>query len=83
LTSSSSTRSHGAWIAKIASFDDIAAAENLAERHVRRLAPLAFLSPRIIEAIADGAAPAGLTVSRLTQTLPHAWSAQEQMFGVR
>jgi hypothetical protein len=64
------------------SFDDIAAAEGLAERHVRRLAPLAFLSPRIIEAIADGAAPAGLTVSRLTQALPHAWSRKRDGGGI-
>jgi hypothetical protein len=32
------------------------------------LVPLAFLSPKIIEAIASGTARAGLTVSRLTQT---------------
>jgi site-specific DNA recombinase len=64
---------------KTASFDEIAAAERLAERHVRRLVPLAFLSPKIIQAIADGTAPAGLTVSNLTQALPHAWTAQEQM----
>ena len=31
---------------RIASFDAIASAEGLAERHVRRLAPLAFLSPK-------------------------------------
>jgi hypothetical protein len=68
---------------RIASFEDIAAAEGLAERHGRRLAPLAFLSPKIIKAIADGDAPAGVTVSRLTQALPHAWSAQEQMLGIR
>jgi site-specific DNA recombinase len=68
---------------RIASFEDIAAAEGLAERHVRRLAPLAFLSPRIIAAIAEGDAPVGLTVSRLTQALPHAWTAQEQMLGMR
>ena len=68
---------------RIASFEDIAAAEGLAERHVRRLAPLAFLSPRIIAAIADGDAPVGLTVSRLTHVLPHAWIAQEQMLGMR
>jgi hypothetical protein len=30
----------------------IAKRENLAERHVRFLVPLAYLSPRIIEAIA-------------------------------
>ena len=30
------------------------------------------------QAITDGSAPAGLTVSNLTQALPHAWTAQEQ-----
>ena len=35
----------------------IAKRENLAERHVRFLTPLAYLSPRIIEAIAEGRAP--------------------------
>jgi site-specific DNA recombinase len=67
---------------RTASFDEIASAEGLAERHVRRLVPLAFLSPKIIQAIADGTAPAGLTVSNLTQALPHAWTAQEQMLGL-
>ena len=67
---------------KTASFHEIASAENLAERHIRRLVPLAFLSPKIIQAIADGTAPAGLTVSSLTQALPHAWIAQEQMLGL-
>jgi site-specific DNA recombinase len=64
------------------SFDEIAAAENLAERHVLRLAPLAFLSPKIVQAIADGMAPAGLTVTRLTASLPHEWSAQEEIFRI-
>ena len=31
--------------------------------------PLAFLSPRIVGVIADGAAPAGLTVSSLARSL--------------
>jgi DNA invertase Pin-like site-specific DNA recombinase len=67
---------------KTASFNEIASAEGLAERHIRRLVPLAFLSPKIIQAIADGNGPAGLTVSSLTQALPHAWTAQEQMLGL-
>jgi site-specific DNA recombinase len=41
------------------------------------LAPLAFLSPRIIVAIADGTAPAGLTVSSLAKALPYSWAEQE------
>ena len=63
---------------KAASFDAIAAAENLAERHVRFLMPLAFLSPRIVGAIADGTAPTGLTVSGLARSLPHKWINQER-----
>ncbi len=67
---------------KTASFDEIAVAERLAERHVRRLVPLAFLSPKVLQAIADGATTADLTVSSLTQSLPHSWRAQEQMLGL-
>jgi len=76
-----------AWMNDIAegrveSFDDIATTENKVERHVRFLAPLAFLSPRIIEAIANGSAPADLTVSTLARTLPHRWADQEMKFGI-
>ena len=61
-------------------FAAIAARENLADRHVRFLAPLAFLSPRIIEAIAAGRAPAGMAVRRLARRLPLAWAEQERRF---
>jgi site-specific DNA recombinase len=76
-----------AWMNDIAegrveSFDDIALAENKVERHVRFLAPLAFVSPRIIDAIASGSAPADLTVSTLARTLPHRWTDQEIKFGI-
>jgi site-specific DNA recombinase len=64
------------------SFEAIASREKLGVRHVRRLAPLAFLAPRVIDAIADGSAPSGLTVSALTAVLPHSWSAQERMIGL-
>ncbi len=65
------------------SFDEIASREDLAERYVRRLAPLAYLSPKIVVAIASGVAPAELTVSGLTQKLPHSWAEQEHAFGLR
>jgi hypothetical protein len=67
---------------KVSSFNEIAATETLAERHVRRLSVLAFLSPKIVRSIADGTAPASLTISRLTQALPHEWSEQEAMLGL-
>ena len=40
-------------------------------RHIRLLAPLAFLAPRIIAGIADGTAPADLTVTGLARALPY------------
>jgi site-specific DNA recombinase len=43
---------------RVNSFEEIARSENKVERHIRHLAPLAFVSPRIIEAIANGSAPA-------------------------
>ena len=65
---------------KAASLDEIAVAEQIGERHVRRLPPLAFLAPRIVDAITDATAPAGLTVSRMTEALPHSWADQEKTF---
>lgn len=59
----------------------IAKRENLAERHVRFLTPLAYLSPRIIEAIAEGRAPADFTVTRLVRNLPAIWVDQEEQLG--
>jgi len=59
----------------------VAKRENLAERHVRFLTPLAYLSPRIIEATAEGRAPADFTVTRLARNLPAIWGDQEEQLG--
>ena len=59
------------------SFADIAAQEGVGERHVRWLTPLAFLPPKVITAILDGSAPAGLTVAKLLNALPHSWGASD------
>jgi site-specific DNA recombinase len=67
---------------RIASFDEIASAEGLAERHVRFLMPLAFLSPRIIAAINQGTVRRDLTVSNLARALPVKWADQEGMLGL-
>ena len=67
---------------RIDSFEEIARGENKGERHIRRLIPLAFVSPRIVEAIANGSAPADLTVTSLTSALPHSWTKQQKKFGV-
>ena len=67
---------------RVNSFEEIARIENKVERHIRHLAPLAFVSPRIVEAIANGSAPADLTVTMLARALPHGWAAQEHKLGI-
>jgi site-specific DNA recombinase len=64
------------------SFAVIARREGKAERHIRLLAPLAFLSPRIVSALLDGSAPADLTATSLAQALPYSWAEQEQRLGL-
>jgi site-specific DNA recombinase len=66
----------------IGSFAEIAEREAQRERHIRLLAPLAFLSPRIIAAIVDGTAPADLTVTGLAKALPYSWAEQEERVGL-
>ena len=56
----------------------IARREGMAERHVRLLTSLAFLSPRIVAALLDGTAPADLTVTTLARALPYSWAEQER-----
>jgi site-specific DNA recombinase len=65
-----------------ATFAEIAEREALCERHIRLLAPLAFRSPRIIAAIADGTVPANLTVTGLAKALPFSCAEQERRIGL-
>ena len=69
-------------LGRFSSFAEIAKREALCERHIRLLAPLAFLSPRIIAAIVDGTAPPGLTVTGLAKALPYSWAEQERRIGL-
>jgi site-specific DNA recombinase len=70
---------------QVNSVDEIARREHLDKRSVRRLLRLGFLSPRIIEAIAEGHQPPDLTVFSLMRRvdLPLLWNAQEQALGLR
>jgi hypothetical protein len=68
---------------RIVSFEDIAKQEGQGERHIRLLAPLAFVSPRIISAIIEGTAPAGVTVTGLARALPYSWAEQEHSVGLQ
>jgi hypothetical protein len=69
-------------LGRIASFAEIAEREIQGERRIHLLAPLAFLSPRIIAAIVDGTALADLTVTGLANILPYSWIEQEQRVGL-
>jgi hypothetical protein len=81
-------RRASAWVEAVKSgqaksFTEIAAREDLGRRHVRRLAVLPFLAPKVLEAVAACAAPADLTVSVLAEALPHCWAEQESRFQLR
>src|ERR1700730_18372564 len=65
---------------RVQSFDEIAVREQKVVRHIRFLAPLAFLSPRIVAAIANGDVSAGVTVSGLVRSLPFNWAEQQRRF---
>jgi hypothetical protein len=65
---------------RTATFAQIARREGKTERHVRLLAALAFLSPRVVAAILDGTAPANLTAIGLAKRLPWGWAEQERQF---
>lgn len=58
---------------------EIAAREGVNERFVRRLIPLSFLSPAIVQAIAEGRHPADLTGEALTRgiAVPVGWAEQK------
>jgi site-specific DNA recombinase len=73
----------GIRLGRVASLAEIAKREAVGERHIRLLAPLAFLSPRIIAVIADGTVPADLTVTGLAKALPYSWAEQERKVGLR
>jgi len=70
---------------KARSVGELARQEGIDGRSLRRLLPLGFLAPRIIEAIAEGRQPVELTVEALTRRidLPLLWSAQEQALGMK
>jgi hypothetical protein len=55
----------------------IAQREGLSERYLRIQLPLAFLSPRVVEAIASGTISADVTLTQLWSAKPLSWNEQE------
>jgi hypothetical protein len=67
---------------RVSSLAALARREGKLERHIRLLVPLAFVSPRIVSALLEGIAPAGLTVTALARALPWSWAEQERRLGL-
>jgi hypothetical protein len=72
-----------AWIGELAdgraaSFAEIAEREGKAERHIRFLAPLAFVAPRIVAAIADGSLSSDINVTKMVKMVDCSWTEQER-----
>jgi hypothetical protein len=63
---------------------EIAEREGVGARYVRRLLRLAFLAPKLVDAIAAGRQPPELTAEALAERieLPLLWTAQEQAVGI-
>jgi len=49
--------------------------------YVSRVLQLMLLAPDIVEAILVGREPSGLSLAKLTQTLPVLWDDQRELFG--
>ncbi len=61
---------------RINSLEDIARREGKVERHIRLLAPLAFVSPQAAQCIINGNAPADITVTGFAQHVADLWEDQ-------
>jgi DNA invertase Pin-like site-specific DNA recombinase len=61
---------------------EIAGKCGLGESYVRRILRLAYLAPDIVESIAEGRQPRGLTLERLLSPLAFTWAEQRQRFGL-
>lgn len=66
---------------RAASFAEIAKREGKVERHIRLLAPLVFVSPKIISAIAERTAPT-LKVTDFAKAATPSWTEQQQWVGL-
>ena len=61
-----------------ATIEDLAAAEKINPSYVSRILRLAYLSPKVVQAILDGSHPAWLTMRDLLEPFPMDWREQEQ-----
>ena len=76
-----------AWIddiveSRVSSFAEIAKREGKVERHIRLLAPLAFISPKLIESIIKGTV-SSFQVTALARKMPLSWAGQSNPLSQR
>ena len=67
---------------RVPSLAETARRERLAKRYVARMTRLAFVAPAIVDAVAEGRAPASLNLQMLMDTrvkLPMEWTDQERV----
>jgi site-specific DNA recombinase len=64
---------------RLGSFAMLARREGKLERHIRLLAALAFVSPRIVSALLEGV---DLTLTKFVRALPWSWAEQERRLGL-
>lgn len=66
---------------RVGSLEEIARREGKGVRHIRLLAPLAFVSPQVVRAIIAGAAPADITMTGLAHHVADLWEDQSALAG--
>ena len=74
-----------AWVEEVLSnpvetFESIATREGRSARYIKLLAPLAYVSPRLIEALVDGRPVSNMTITSLARSLPLSWAEQERAY---
>jgi len=66
---------------KVASVTELADRLDVDRSYASRILRLNLLAPDIVEAILAGREPNGLSLAKLTQTLPVLWHEQREVFG--
>jgi hypothetical protein len=65
---------------RVRSLQELALRDGITRRYIRRLVDLAFLSPKLVEAILQGRQADELTATRLTELdLPLDWAEQHRL----
>jgi hypothetical protein len=65
---------------RVRSLQELALRDGITRRYIRRLVDLAFLSPKLVEAILEGRQSDELTATRLTELdLPSDWAEQHRL----